>query len=299
MPRPVKLRICANFPSMSCTRSDRNVIGTIPCVAIASLVNRTCSTWSVKAFFLSVPLHYAMHSALLSSRFSFTTAHGKTTRTLENRSSKCAFCIKDALADLHRDLLEGLHRWRARLQSNSSISFLEVWLSNSLHASTCISRLHHSGLRPHILYISYLLGEVWWHHMVVTLRLFQMSFASFARESFQEIVTFRPLAQLPGWLHVLNSRRWKQTTNAKNTGAVFLFQRWGWQSWQVPSRREREPLSPTNVPTKHYSCKPRSATSDFLRGLLPFEVTVDGVQGQRRGLLAHADSESGKQLANI
>lgn len=126
-----------------------------------------------------------------------------------------------------------------------------------------------------------------------------MSFASFARESFQEIVTFRPLAQLPGWLHVLNSRRWKQTTNAKNTGAVFLFQRWGWQSWQVPSRREREPLSPTNVPTKHYSCKPRSATSDFLRGLLPFEVTVDGVQGQRRGLLAHADSESGKQLANI
>lgn len=49
-----------------------------------------------------------------------------------------------------------------------------------------------------------------------------MSFASFARESFQEIVTFRPLAQLPGWLHVLNSRLWKQTTNAKNTSRVFV-----------------------------------------------------------------------------
>lgn len=48
--------------------------------------------------------------------------------------------------------------------------------------------------------------------------------------------------------------------------AVFLFQRWGWQSWQVPSRREREPLS---------RCKPRSATGDFLRCLLlvPLEVT--------------------------
>lgn len=117
--------------------------------------------------------------------------------------------------------------WRvAPMACQAPIKFvwsLEVWLSNSLHASTYI--------RPHILSSgSSMVTSHGCHVELVPICLSHLLQGIFFQENGKRLAKYRTrschlsanLAQLPGWPHVLNSRRWKQTTNAKNTSRVFV-----------------------------------------------------------------------------